>query len=112
MPGRMAVDSMSSRRTVVPFLAGSKTLVDQIGSVMSPAAGGVTEGSGRMSYSGWPTAAAAASPRNESVTVLWKSSLREIVVVGPSYGVIVVDGRVISTGGLMEKSGISMTVPS
>jgi hypothetical protein len=51
---------------------------------MSPAAGGVTGGSGRMSYSGNPTAAEPLSPRRERVTVLWKSSLREIVVVGPS----------------------------
>ena len=44
--------------------------------------------------------------------MLWKSSLREIVVVGPSYGVTVVEGSVISTGGLIAKSGISITVLS
>ncbi len=52
MPGGIAFDCMSLRRTGVPFFAGSKTFVDQIGSVMSPVAGGVTGGSGRMSYSG------------------------------------------------------------
>ncbi len=65
-----------------------------------------------MSYSGCPTAAAPLSPRRERVTVLWKSSLREIVVVGPSYGVTVVAGMLISAGGLIVKSGISITVLS
>ena len=44
--------------------------------------------------------------------MLWNASFREIVVVGPSYGVTVVEGMAISTGGLIVKSGISMTVPS
>ena len=45
-------------RTVVPFFAGRKTFVDQTASVMSPLAGGVTDGSGMMSSSGWPAAVA------------------------------------------------------
>ena len=36
---------------------------------MWPAAGGVTEGSGRMSYSGWPVAAASKSPTSAKVDV-------------------------------------------
>ena len=62
--------------TVVPFLSGMKTSVDQVGWFMSPAPGGVTLGSGRMSHSGWPMADAAASPCRCSVTVLLNASLR------------------------------------
>ena len=90
-----------------------KTFWDQIGSVMWPAAGGVTGGSGMMFVdAGWPAATASASPARLSVTVLRNSLLRETFTVGPSYGVVVVAGSEISTGGVSEKSGISITVPS
>src|SRR5918994_1135443 len=112
MPGGTVFVWMSSIRTVVPFLAGWKTFVDQIGSVMSPAIGGVTEGSGRMSYCGNPSVVACASPCTDRVTVLAKLSLRDTVIAGPSTGVVVVLGRLISTGGTSVKSGICMTVPS
>ena len=70
-------------RTVVPFLAGMKTSVDQVGWFMSPAAGGVTGGSGMRSYSGWPAAAASRSPWRWSVTVELNESLRETTKFGP-----------------------------
>ena len=103
---------MSFMRTFVPCVVGWKTFTDHTGSLMSPAAGGVTEGSGRRSRAGNPRAAAAASPTMVKVTVLENAALRDTLNVGPSYGAVVVDGRVISDGGTIAKSGICITVPS
>ena len=71
--------------TVVPFLAGMKTSVDQVGWFMSPAPGGETGGSGRMSQAAWPMADAAASPCRCRVTVLLKASLRRDAEVRPVH---------------------------
>src|SRR4029078_13097940 len=96
--------------TVVPFLAGMKTSVDQVGWFMSPAPGGETGGSGRMSHAAWPIADAAASPCRCRVTVLLKASLRVTLKFGPFTGPPV-DASVNADGGVMAKSGICMTVP-
>ena len=39
-------------------------------------------------------------------------SFRETLNVGPSVGDAVVDGSVMREGGVIEKSGIALTVPS
>src|SRR5574338_711709 len=107
----MAFVLMAFIATLVPFLAGMNTSVDHVGWFMSPAAGGVTLGSGTMSHSGWPTVVDAASPCRWSVTVLLNESLRVTVKFGPLAGVGVVDGSVMADGGVMAKSGICITVP-
>src|SRR5437773_3234202 len=95
--------------TVVPFLAGMKLFCDQVGMFMLPANGTpVDGGSSMMSYAGF---AVLWSPRRYSSTVLLKASLRATEKFGPVTGVIVVEGGGIAVGGLMEKSGICMTVP-
>src|SRR5687768_139129 len=113
MPGGTVLVWKSFIATSVPLTAGVNTFWDQIGSVMCPTAGGATGGSGMIFVdAGWPAATAPASPARLSVTVLRNSLLRETLTFGPSNGVVVVVGSAISTGGVREKSGISMTVPS
>src|SRR5687768_13648552 len=111
MPSGTSFVEMSSMSTSDPFLAGRNPLGVNVGSSICPVAGGDTGVAGRMSYSGWPVATASASPANEKVTLLEKAALLVASNVGPSTGAVVVAGRLISTGGWMEKSGIVMTVP-
>src|SRR5215208_1190890 len=109
MPAGIVFQRMLFIATVVPFLAGTKTLVDQIGSVMWPGVGGLTLGSGINSHSGWPRAVAAASPCRWRVTVLLKASLRDTVKFGPVVGDT--PARVMADGGAMAKSGTCISVP-
>src|SRR5574338_254190 len=97
--------------TRVPLLLGMKTSVDQVGSFMSPVAGGDIDGSGMTSYSGRRAAGAAASPLSRSVTVDWKAAFLDTGKLGPEIGVEVVVRTTKAAGGVMEKSGISITVP-
>ena len=109
MPAGTAVVRIEFMATVVPFLAGMKLSCDQVGMFMLPGSGmPVDGGSSMMSYAGllvlW-------SPRSSSDTVLLNASLRDTVKFGPVIGVTVVEGTVIAVGGVMEKSGICITVP-
>src|SRR5688572_14033866 len=111
MPCGTAFVLMSSMSTCEPWVDGRNPWGVKVGSLMWPVAGGVTEGSGRMSYSGWPVAAASKSPTSPNVTLLLKAALLDTSNDGPSTGDDVVAGRAISTGGWIEKSGIDITVP-
>src|ERR671918_396600 len=111
MPSGMAFVEMSSISTSVPLVLGTKKFGVNVGSSIWPVAGGVVGVAGRMSYSGWPVATAAASPTSEKVTLLEKAEFRVTSKVGPSTGEVVVAGRAFSTGGWVGKSGIVMTVP-
>ena len=111
MPAGTVFVWMPLVRTVVPFLAGMKTSVDQVGWFMSPAAGR------RDRRVGEDVAGGVADGRRCRVAVQVQRHGAVERVVARDDEVRAVDEvrrwsqRERSTAGVIAKSGISMTVP-
>ena len=111
MPGAIAFVEKSSIITLrVDSLAPKKKSSGlNTGSFIDPGAGAPVPGTLRILSAG---SGASSSPIRASSTDPVNWSLRETENVGPSVGLVVVAGRVIRDGGVIEKSGIAFTVPS